>query len=250
MSYPPQQPGGDPYGRPQPDPYGQQQPQYGWPEQYGPPPQPGQQYPPTSQFAQPGGYGTPGGYGGPPPPPEKKNRTGLWVGIGIAVVAVAALAVTGFVAPGFFLSKDEPSAAAPPPSQSSAPSSRSSAPRSSTESSSPSESEQVPPSLGLPDSPANPTLKEFVAKLNAKDGAGASALACEDAAVLVEAGVQTAVAGEPQLETSPAIGEEEAVATVSGTVSGEPQIGLLTATSTGSSYCISLFTITPGEAGN
>ncbi|SNR68160.1 hypothetical protein SAMN06265360_114102 [Haloechinothrix alba] len=52
-----------------------------------------------------GGYGP--GFAGPPP----KKRTGLWVGLGaggLGVLALAALLVTGFVAPGFFLSGDDP----------------------------------------------------------------------------------------------------------------------------------------------
>jgi hypothetical protein len=85
MTYPPQ----GPYGGQQQYPH--QQPPYG-----GYPPQPP--------------YGGPG-YGGYPPP--KKSNTGLLVGI-IAgtVVVLAAVGVTGFVAPGFFLSKTKESPAA------------------------------------------------------------------------------------------------------------------------------------------
>jgi hypothetical protein len=118
MTYPQQ-----PYGQ-QPDPYGQgqQQPgQYGgyqqptptggYPQQGGP--QQGGQYggyDPTQQYQQPqyggypggGQYG--GGYGGPP---EKKN-TGMIVAIvAIVVLVLGGLGITGFVAPGFFLSDDQ-----------------------------------------------------------------------------------------------------------------------------------------------
>lgn len=67
-----------------------------------PPHQPGQphQYPGMPQYPGPG-Y--------PAGPPPKKN-TGLIIGIVAAVVvALAALGITGFVAPGFFLSDDKKS---------------------------------------------------------------------------------------------------------------------------------------------
>lgn len=93
----PQQPGGysSPNGFPQsggyPQPYGQQP--YGQ-QPYGQPGYGQQPYP---------GYGQPGGFGGPPP---AKGRKGLWVGLTIGVVLIlAGLGVTGFWAPGFFLSK-------------------------------------------------------------------------------------------------------------------------------------------------
>jgi hypothetical protein len=114
MTYPPQQP----YGQ-QPDPYGQgQQPgQYGGyqtppggyqqtpPGGYQQPPPTGQYpagYDPTAQYGGfPGGqYG--GGYGGPPPP---KKNTGMIVAVvAIVVLVLGGLGITGFVAPGFFLS--------------------------------------------------------------------------------------------------------------------------------------------------
>jgi len=115
MTYPQQ-----PYGQ-QPDPYGQgqQQPgQYGGYQQPTPTggyPQQGGQYggyDPTQQYQQPqyggfpgGQYG--GGYGGPP---EKKN-TGMIVAIvAIVVLVLGGLGITGFVAPGFFLSDDKKNA--------------------------------------------------------------------------------------------------------------------------------------------
>lgn len=123
MTYPPQPPG--PYGQPssggfpgqrpggrpgqQPGGYPQQQPGGFGPQQPGGYPQHqgggyGHQQPP------PGGYGDPpqqGFPGGPPPPPKKK--TGLIIGIVAAVLLLlgGAVAFTGFVAPGFFVSSDE-----------------------------------------------------------------------------------------------------------------------------------------------
>jgi hypothetical protein len=110
MTYPPQ----GPYGQ-QPDPYGQQQPdQYG---QYGGG-YPQQQPPPTGQFgaydpnAQYGGGGYPqyGGLGGPPP---KKNKGPIIAVVAIVVILLAGLGITGFVAPGFFLSGDKKDTADP-----------------------------------------------------------------------------------------------------------------------------------------
>ncbi|WP_326741567.1 hypothetical protein [Streptomyces sp. NBC_01768] len=96
MSMPPQPPQG-PYGPPQPQgPYGPPQPQgpYGPPQsqpQHGPYPQqpsygpPQQQVPPQGAWGQPGFPGQPGWPGAQPP---KKKRTGLVVGITVAVLAV------------------------------------------------------------------------------------------------------------------------------------------------------------------
>jgi len=107
MTYPPQ----GPYGQ-QPDPYGQQQPdQYG---QYGG----GYQQQPTGQYgaydpnAQYGGGGYPqyGGLGGPP---QKKNKGPIIAVVAIAVILLAGLGITGFVAPGFFLSDDKTDTADP-----------------------------------------------------------------------------------------------------------------------------------------
>lgn len=98
MTYPPQ----GPYGQ-QPDPYGQQQPQYGGGYQQ---PQTGQfgAYDPNAQYG--GGYQQYGGLGGPPEPP--KSKTGPIVAIvAIVVLLLGGLGVTGFVAPGFFLSDDK-----------------------------------------------------------------------------------------------------------------------------------------------
>lgn len=136
MTYPPQ-PG--PYGQ-QPGPYGGQPggPQQGGPQQGGYP-QPGG--PPPGAPPQPGGP-QPGGPGGFPPsggfpqqgmqqggyPPQgqppgfpqgpdgfdqqpKSKKTGLIAGIAAAVLVIAAVLVTGFWAPGFFVSDDSETSA-------------------------------------------------------------------------------------------------------------------------------------------
>jgi peptidyl-prolyl cis-trans isomerase B (cyclophilin B) len=83
------------------------------------PPQPGQSGgfpPPPDQYGQQPYYP---GYGGQAPPP--KGKTGLWIGLGVAVGMVVALGITGFVAPGFFLDKDNTTAASTPTSTTAAP---------------------------------------------------------------------------------------------------------------------------------
>lgn len=91
MTYPPPQGGPGQWGP------GQGQ---GGPGQFGPP----------QQGFPPPGYGPPGF--GPPGfgPPPKKSKAGLVVGIvlGLVVVIGGVVAILGFVAPGFFLSKDVP----------------------------------------------------------------------------------------------------------------------------------------------
>jgi hypothetical protein len=102
MTYPPQ----GPYGQ-QPDPYGQQQqPQYGGgyqqPQQQQP--QYGGGYDPNAQYG--GGYQQYGGLGGGPQPP-KSNKGPIIAIVSIVVLILAGVGITGFVAPGFFLSDDK-----------------------------------------------------------------------------------------------------------------------------------------------
>lgn len=88
-----------PYGQ-QPDPYGQQQPQYGGYQQ----PQYGGAYDQGAQYG--GSYGQQyGGFGGGPQPP--KNKAPIFAVVSIVVLILAGVGVTGFVAPGFFLSDDK-----------------------------------------------------------------------------------------------------------------------------------------------
>lgn len=101
MTYPPQ----GPYGQ-QPDPYGQQQPQYtgGFQQPQQQQPQYGGYDPNTQQYG--GGYGQQyGGLGGGEPP--KSNKGPIIAVVSIVVLILAGVGVTGFVAPGFFLSDDK-----------------------------------------------------------------------------------------------------------------------------------------------
>jgi hypothetical protein len=85
-----------PYGQPDPSPpyggYGQQpqQPYGGYGQQ------PTQQY---SPYGQPGG-----GYPGAAPP-RKKGNAWIWIVVAVVVLAVGAVAILGFVTPGFFNKK-------------------------------------------------------------------------------------------------------------------------------------------------
>lgn len=112
MTYPPQGPQGpygqqpDPYGQ-QPDPYGQQpqqpqQPPYGGGYQQQPTGQYGG-YDPNAQYG--GGYQQYPGMGGPQPP--KSNKGPIIAIVAVVVLLLGGLGITGFVAPGFFLSDDK-----------------------------------------------------------------------------------------------------------------------------------------------
>jgi len=266
----PQQPGWDPNAQQQPawDPNAQHQqqawdpnaqPQQAWDpnaqqqqawdpnaQQY-----PGGQYPQqpyqgTQQFPQQGwDQGQyPGGPGGEPP---KGNKTGLWIGIAVAVVLVAALGITGFVAPGFFLSKDKTDNQAQ--TQSQAPSPSKLAPPS--KSSLPTDDETAPtdtgsPSTGLPGgadtSQGKQLVTDFIAKINAKDQEGALTLVCPSSKSSATANIQDAIGKDPQLQAdSVRASEYLASATVSGTLSGRPAHGLLMATPTNGVFCVSSF---------
>ncbi|HET9140498.1 hypothetical protein [Actinophytocola sp.] len=122
MTYPPQPPGGGPYGPQQPPgPYGQQpQGPYGpQPGPYGPPqPDPyGGQQPGPDPYGPPTPYQGLGGF--PPPPPPKKNNTMI-----IVVVVVAVLVLGGAAATIYFLTNnkdDKTTTAGPNSSPQSAP---------------------------------------------------------------------------------------------------------------------------------
>src|SRR4051794_39021692 len=105
MTYPPQ----GPYGQQQPDPYGQQQPQYGGGYQQQPHYHPNAQCDRSAQYGgaqDGGGYGQCGGLGGGQQPP-KNNKGPIIAIVTIVVLILAGVGITGFVAPGFFLSDDD-----------------------------------------------------------------------------------------------------------------------------------------------
>ncbi len=262
MTYPPQP--GQPYGQ---DPQGQQPggypqqggwdqtQQYGQPQQYGQQqgwdqtqqyPQGGQQqgWDQTQQYPQqqgawdpnaqqqgwdPNNPGYPQGYGGPPAPPPK-SKTGLIIGIAIGVVLLIAFGVTGFVAPGFLLSKDEGTNTAAPPPASSSSKAPSSAPKSSPKSSAPKSSPKSTESGGT-GSEGNPqgvqNLKDFLAKVSAGDKAGALALVCADMKGTMGDSIDIMAPAPSQLEvTSTAgIGDGFITGDIAGTVKGKKVSG-------------------------
>jgi hypothetical protein len=200
MTYPPQpgqpgQPGqpdpNQPGGYPQSGGFGQQGQPYGG-QQYPPTsgyeqqqyPQGGYQqpqYPPQGGYQQQPGYGQPQypppgqGFGGPPAPPPK-SKTGMLVGIAVAVVVIVALGITGFVAPGFFLSKSSDKAASAP-ADSSAPVAPPAAP-----SGLPSAGSLPTGDIGDVDPAAKSVAEKFLAAINSKDVDGAFAMMCQVAA--------------------------------------------------------------------
>jgi hypothetical protein len=158
----------------------------------------------------PGGYSQ--GFGGPPAPP-KQGRTGMWIAIGVVVVLVlAGLGVTGFVAPGFFLSKDDNNTAA------------------SSTSPKPAPSAQGPEAL----------LQGFIDKLNSGDQEGALVLGCSPAKQRLESWIQTFLKPPLQLKLGTASpGTYLVEAEVTGTSAGKSVEGTLSATNFDSKgFCI------------
>jgi hypothetical protein len=185
-----------------------------------------------SGWEQSGGYGQ--GFGGPPAPP-KKSKTGMWIAIGATVVVVlAALGVTGFVAPGFFLSKDDNTVAAPPSSSTSA---KPSTPKSTTKKA-PTTS-KAPSSGGGAD--AKVVLQGFIDKLNAGDNAGALALGCSDSKDLLDSWLKTFLKPPLQLTLGEVPDDEFLVeGQVTGTSAGKNVKGTLSATNfDDKGFCVS-----------
>ncbi|MEU4249686.1 hypothetical protein AB0F15_19975 [Amycolatopsis sp. NPDC026612] len=170
-----------------------------------------------------GGYAQ--GFGGPPAPP-KKSRTGMWVAIGSAVVVVLALVgITGFVAPGFFLSKDDNTAAAPASSTSAKPS----APKTTSRKSTTRATE--PPAAGGGNSDAKAVLQGFIDKLNAGDNNGAVAMGCADSKDLLSSWLDTFLKPPLQLQLGEVPADKYLVSgEVTGTAAGKPVKGTLSAT--------------------
>lgn len=184
-----------------------------------------------SGWEQSGGYGQ--GFGGPPAPP-KKSKTGMWIAIGATVVVVlAVLGVTGFVAPGFFLSKDDNTVAAPPST-----SAKPTAPKSTTKKT-PTSTSKAPSSGGGAD--AKVVLQGFIDKLNAGDNAGALALGCSDSKDLLDSWLKTFLKPPLQLTLGEVPDDEFLVeGQVTGTSAGKNVKGTLSATNfDDKGFCVS-----------
>ncbi|WP_439384635.1 hypothetical protein [Amycolatopsis lexingtonensis] len=176
------------------------------------------------------------GFGGPPAPP-KKSKTGMWIAVGATVVVVlAALGVTGFVAPGFFLSKDDTNVAAPPSSSTSA---KPTAPKTSTPKKSTTPTSKPPASSGASDAKA--VLQGFIDKLNGGDKAGALALGCSDSKDLLDSWLDTFLKPPLKLQLGEVPDDEYLVeGQVTGTSAGKNVKGTLSATNfDDKGFCVS-----------
>ena len=171
------------------------------------PPQPGQPYPGQQPYPQQGGYHNqaPGygqqygqGFGGPPAPPPK-NKTGLLIGIAIAAVVLIAVGVTGFVAPGFFLSKDNTAAG-----------------------------------TGGPEAVA----QQIVDGLNTKDVHALTALKCADAEKNVDLAIgAVSSVSDVKLGQLDKVSDSEYKAMVSLSINGKPSTTTGTIASAGDKWC-------------
>lgn len=213
MTYPQQQPwqqqGGYPGG------------QYG---QYGAAPG---GYPGNHPGAHPGhGYG---GYGPPPPPPPPRNNTGAVVAVVLAaVVVLTTLGVTGFVAPGFFLSDDKESATDGGTENGT---------ESGTETSAPDESDvgATDPTVEAPEEATESAgdgtdgaalIEDLVDAINAGDAQAANDLLCSSSSA--ETDVANAITGSAAIEVDDATLTTDpyyAGADLTGTLDGEPVRG-------------------------
>jgi hypothetical protein len=183
-------------------------------------------------WEQSGGYGQ--GFGGPPAPP-KQGKTGLWIAIGAVVVLLAAVGITGFVAPGFFLSKDNNTAAPPASSTSAKPTAPKTTPRKST---TPTTKPSSPSGSGAD---AKVVLQGFIDKLNAGDNTGALALGCSDSKDLLDSWLKTFLKPPLQLTLGDVPDDEFLVeGQVTGTSAGKSVKGTLSATNfDDKGFCVS-----------
>ena len=161
--------------------------------------------PPSYRPGPPPGWGPPPpGWGAPPPGwgPPRRSRAPLWIGIGSAVVLVAALLVTGFVAPGFFLSEENTAGGTPVTSS----------------------SESAPASSAAGE-PYAVVIDGFIAKVNAGDADGAMRLVCSGDTVIVRTRLTKVLAtGTPQFYSEAAGLDTRsfAEAYLAGTLGGKP----------------------------
>ncbi|QRP49091.1 hypothetical protein [Amycolatopsis sp. FDAARGOS 1241] len=175
-----------------------------------------------------------GGYGGGSQPP-KNGKTGLWIGIAVAVVVVVAvLGITGFVAPGFFLGKDSSNTTAQ--TQNPAPPARTSRPQP-TESSLPTEETAAPGAGGSASADGKQIVDDFVAKRNAKDASGALARACKGGNATMRGDIDEVIGGDPQL-TVEDYRTSTRTADVGGSLSGRDAHGSVLTTNVYGGWCV------------
>lgn len=181
------------------------------------------------------GHGYPQGPGYSQGPPPKKSRTGLWAGLAVGAVVLVALAITGFVAPGFFLGKDSGGAqagpVAPPPAAPSTSDTPSAAPPSS------SDGESLEKAVAL--------AKQFVDRLNANDTKGAGAMKCPNSGTILEGVILLSIEPPTSLTVGSATGGRLRIEVeVSGTTKGKQVSGTVSVQDRpGTPQCIRLISV-------
>jgi hypothetical protein len=229
-----------------PQPPGGQNP-HGWP---GPP---GAGHGPSGQFPshQYGGIHG-GGFGAPPP----KNKTGVVVAIvAIGVLVLGGLGITGFVAPGFFLSAQdddnvptfEPSSTEPsPPETDESTDESADAPTLTTDAPT---GDGTPTAGGKPvEQPALDAMQSFLDSVNAGDAAGAKEQLCADG-ISTPADVDELIGYQPALQIDPTMegitsGDQSVQLYLSGTAKGQELDGYSTnlwVTSYDGPWCVHAF---------
>jgi len=208
MTYPPQGPQG-PYGQ-QPDPYGQQPDPYGQQQQYGGYPQ---QQPGYDQSGQYGGGFQSGQYGGLGGPPPKKNTGPIIAVVAIVVLLLGGLGITGFVAPGFFLSDDKDS--------------------SNTGSGGDKTSEENGGGSG-----ADSFIKTLVAAAADQDASALGDATCSDAEYIVGDAIDAIDAVEnAELDGTEEVSDKEVKASINVTVDGQQDTFVATVVKDGDDWC-------------
>lgn len=192
---------------------------HGWPGPHG-----GGHYP-SGQFPGHQYGGVPGGGFGAPPP---KNKTGVVVAIvAIGVLVLGGLGITGFVAPGFFLSAqddDNVPTIEPTSTEPSAPETAESAEVPTITTDAPT-GDGTPTAGGKPvEQPALDAMQSFLDSVNAGDAAGAKDQLCTEA-ISTPADIDELIGYQPTLEIDP---------TMEGLTSGDQSVQLyLTGTAKG-----------------
>ncbi|MFC4857756.1 hypothetical protein [Actinophytocola glycyrrhizae] len=171
---------------------------------------PQQPYGGQDPYAGYGGYGAP-----PPPPPRKKNTAAIVAVVAAVVVVLAGLGITGFVAPGFFLSDDDtPTGGSPTTTQ-------------------PTTSSAEPGTDG-----AEEVLSAVADGLDTQDKDALSDVACTDAASVVEEAIDDAdnVTGAELVDTEE-IADDEVMGTLEVSVDDRTGEFAVTVTEVDGEWC-------------
>lgn len=173
---------------------------------------PQQPYGGQDPYAGQSGYGGYGGYGAPPPP--KKNTAAVVAVIAVVVVVLAAVGVTGFVAPGFFLSDSENTPVGEPSTK-------------------PTTTSSKPDSGGAEDA-----LAAVADGLDTQDKDALEEIACADATSIVGEAIDDAenLTGAELTDTEE-VSDDEVKGTIEVTVDDDTGDVEVTVTETGGEWC-------------